>query len=281
MKRLFLIILPAITLLISLSALVMDDNGRAGVVGSPGETTCNTNQCHNSFTVNSGPGSVSASSSMNNWTYEPFGSYTISIKVAMSGFGLFGFGAELLNSSNTNAGTLTVSDAVHTQVKTASGKRNIVHKLNGGLNQDSMIFSFSWTAPDTTAGDLTLYFCGNASNANNQPAGDYIFCSTQVVSPAMPAGFERLISRDPFSFFPNPARQTINLHYFLKSSDIVNVKLYSLNGSAVYSLSGEYRNAGENNVLITLPAECSTGIYILSLESPSGKVCRKLAVERN
>src|SRR4051812_23609582 len=106
MKQKLLIIIGAIILSITLSAGIMDPDGKAGYTGAPLETTCNTTGCHNSFTLNSGDGSITATSTMDNWIYEPFTTYTITVKVAKPSVHLFGFASEILSSANTNAGTI-------------------------------------------------------------------------------------------------------------------------------------------------------------------------------
>ena len=141
MKRKLTISIGALLIIITFTAEFMNENGRAGYTGSPGEVTCNTTGCHNSFTLNSGGGTISATSTLINWIYEPLTNYTINIKVSKTDVLLFGFGAEILTSSNNNAGTIVATDAVHTQLKSrlVNGiiRKNIVHKLNGGISQDS------------------------------------------------------------------------------------------------------------------------------------------------
>lgn len=53
MKKTITLGLAAITI-ICMSFDVMDNNGIAGVTGSPSEKTCNQTGCHNSFSVNTG-----------------------------------------------------------------------------------------------------------------------------------------------------------------------------------------------------------------------------------
>jgi len=284
MKRI-IYLLSTLGLLVILSSSVLDDNGKAGYVGSPGETTCNTSNCHNSFVLNTGGGSVTARSDMDNWTYEPFQTYNISITVAKSGVGLFGFGVELLTSTNANAGTLNITDAAKTQIKSrvvsAVTRRNVVHKLNAGLSQDSMVFNFSWTAPDTSTGDLTMYFAGNCTNANGQPSGDYIYNGTQVITPADPStvGVNTLVVRDAFRVTPNPASDRINLHYNLNSNEHVRIVLHSISGARAYELLDAYQQAGENNISLDLPISLESGIYLLNLEGGSSKVSQKLLIQ--
>jgi hypothetical protein len=283
MKHSVIYIISISAILSILTAETMSDNGRAGAVGSPGETTCNTSQCHNSFPANTGGGSVRAESSMNNWTYDPLTTYYMSITVAKSGVGLFGVGAEILTSSNTNAGSIIVTDPAHTTIKSAIvggvSRKSLVHKLNGGASQDSMVFNFSWTSPDTTAGPLTMYFSGNATNANNAVTGDYIYTATQVILPASPNHVSDIITIDAFSVFPNPAEENITIHYTLQKNENVIALLYNVKGQVTNRLFDELKSAGAHNDKIALPDNFSPGIYYLSLECASGKLSRKILVK--
>jgi hypothetical protein len=282
MKRSIILTLTVLAVFISLTAAMMDENGKAGYTGSPGEVTCNTTNCHNSYALNSGGGSVSATCTMVNWKYEPLTTYTIQVKVAKSGVHLFGVGVEILDASNNNAGTITVTDAVHTQIKTRTvsgvARRNLVHKLNGGAGTDSVIFSFNWTSPDTTTGPITMYYAGNATNANGNESGDYIYTGSQAITPSTGNKVAEIVTVDGFSVFPNPVNKNFTIHYSLNKSENVNVKLYDLHGALVSVLLNEDRQSGENNDYVALPAACTTGVYLLSIESPSGRVSKKLIV---
>ena len=63
--RTFLITLSVLVFII-FTAEIASDNGRAVSVGSPGEVTCNTTNCHNSFTINTGGGIIELNSNMTN-----------------------------------------------------------------------------------------------------------------------------------------------------------------------------------------------------------------------
>jgi hypothetical protein len=282
MKRTITTLLFSFVLFFTLTSELMDDDGRAGSTGSPGETTCNTSNCHNSFVLNSGNGSITATCNMVNWKYEPLTTYTINIKVAKPGVGLFGFGVELLTSTNTNAGLLIVTDAVHTQIKsrTVNGvsRRNIVHKLNGGLSADSMIFTFNWTSPDTTVGPVTMYFAGNAANGTGTTSGDYIYSATQTISPSQGTWLEKPVTADPFTVFPNPAKENINVHYNLHTNDFVEIRLYDMKTSASYLLLNSERPAGTNNEVLSIPSDCKSGLYMLSLVSSRNRVVKKMFI---
>jgi hypothetical protein len=281
MKRVFTLGILCLAACFILTSALMDDNGRAGYTGSPGETTCNITQCHNSFAINSGGGSVTATSTMNNWVYAPNTTYTISIKVAKTGVHLFGLGCELLTYANTNAGTIVITNS-HNQIKTRTvsgvSRKSVVHTLNGGASQDSMIFTFNWTSPDTSTGIITMYFCGNAANANTMPTGDYIYSNSQVITPlSSTTGIADIPAGDIFSVYPNPVSDKINLHFTLKSKEMVKANLTDLSGRKSFVLFNKELPEGTNTISCEVPEGCS-GIYILSLESPSGRSCKKISI---
>lgn len=161
------------------------DDGKAGYTGSPGELTCAKSNCHNSFALNSGPGSVTiVAPTMSNWQYIPGQSYEISVTVSQSDMAVFGLGFEALQVSGANAGTLSSGTGTHTLNATVTGnsRKNVVHLLDGGLTTGAHSFTFTWLAP-STAMDVTFYVAGNAGNDNGSRTGDYIYTTSQLVTP--------------------------------------------------------------------------------------------------
>ncbi len=182
LKKLLLTLLPfaAIALLTSEQ---MSDNGKAGKTGSPGELNCT--DCHGSYALNSGGGSVSLQAAgMPTFQYTAGQTYTMSVTVTRSANSLFGIGLEALTATNANAGTLTVTDAASTSIKNATvsgvSRRNLVHTFDGGASSGSKVFNFSWTAPATGTGNVTFYYAGVACNGNGSESGDYVYTGSQV-----------------------------------------------------------------------------------------------------
>lgn len=151
------------------------DNGKAGVTGSPGEFDC-TN-CHSGTTINAGGGSITVSSDIPQAGYTPGNTYNFSVTVNQPNITLFGIGAEILNTSNANCGTIVVTNTTQTSIKTSLGKSNLVHKLNGGLvtTAGSKTFSFQWKAPSTNTTTATIYVAGVAANKNGSDTGDKVY----------------------------------------------------------------------------------------------------------
>ncbi|MBP6334711.1 MAG: hypothetical protein KA444_04495, partial [Bacteroidia bacterium] len=184
LKKISLSLLPFVAVILFSSEQLSDD-GRAGYTGSPGESDC-TN-CHGSFAVNTGGGSITLQNGgMPTNEYVAGQTYNLSITVARSSNSLFGFGFEALNTLNDNAGTLNITDAAATQIKTrvvnSITRRNVVHQLNAGSASGSKTFNFSWTAPITGAGPVTFYFAGAACDGNGNDNNDYIYKSSLTVN---------------------------------------------------------------------------------------------------
>ena len=181
-KKLLLITLP-LAVLVVLSAATMSDNGKAARTGSPGELNCT--DCHGDYALNSGGGSISISApGMSGNAYTAGQTYNMSVTVSRGASSLFGVGIEALTSANTNAGTLNITDAASTAIKSATisgvSRRNIVHTLNGGATAGSKVFNFSWTAPASGTGTVTFYFAGAACNSSGDEAGDYVYTGSQA-----------------------------------------------------------------------------------------------------
>jgi hypothetical protein len=268
MKRTFILALVFPLSFILLTSSLWDDSGQAGYTGSPLETTCNTTNCHNSFGLNSGTGSVSATSTFPNWAYYPGNTYTITVKVARTGSHLFGLGVELLDSTNQNGGTWTITNTAAMQIKTrivgGISRSNVVHKLNGGSGQDSMLFSFNWTAPAVDKGDLKMYFCGNCTNANGQPTGDYIYSGSQVILSSISNGLKNPESTSAVSVYPNPATEFFTVSVQDNYSGKTVIKLFDSHGRIIISETDEQVNSIISKK-INLPEYIKAGIYFISI----------------
>ena len=183
LKKLLISTLPIIILAI-LTSSQMNENGKAGRTGSPGELTCIT--CHNSYALNSGGGSISFQCmEMPTFEYTPGQTYMMSVTVARAGNSLFGVDIEALTSSNDNAGVLVITNSTSTTIKNISisgiVRHNITHTLNGGASSpNSKVFNFSWTAPASGTGNVTFYFTGAACNSSTSTSGDYIYSGSQI-----------------------------------------------------------------------------------------------------
>lgn len=266
-----------ITLLFAVSGAVlmssfgiMDDNGRAIAVGSPGESTCNQTGCHNSFTTNSGTGSVKITApTLTNWAYTPGQTYAITVTVTQANLKLYGFALEALTGSGANAGTLTAGTGSVLKSGTISGnsRTSVTHALNGGSGTGSHAFTFNWKAPATNIGNITFYCAGNATNSSNSATGDYIYTTSQVLTSTVGIVEQHNFAKQ-INVFPNPTTEYIQIANGENNVSTMNIHVTDLKGAIVLS---------KQNITSADKIEVSnlnTGTYILKIES-EGKVAFK------
>lgn len=251
-------------------AELMEKDGKAGRTGAPNEFDCTG--CHTSFPVNTGGGSITISSpNLTNWQYVPGNTYQIDVTVTKTGVQLFGFGFEALRTSNnTNGGALSITNPAETQIKTAiisgSPRTNVVHMENGGLTANTHTFSFNWTAPSTNIGNIKFYTAGNATNNNNDSLGDYVYKTSQLITPFM-VGLEEPTSGLNISVYPNPASNQVEVSGVKLDVDD-KVEMINANGKIIYKASIE--KATSNYRLKT--SDYSNGLYFLKLQSKQNKI---------
>jgi hypothetical protein len=259
---------------------INSDNGKAGATGSPGEQTCSQSNCHTGSTDNSMGGSVTLTSTdLVNWEYTPGQTYTLTATVMQQGRSLFGVGLEALLPSGANAGNLIAGTGTTIKTATVSGnsRRNIVHNMNAGATANAHSFTFTWTAPATDVGPITMYFAGNATNNNGAKTGDYIYNASQVVSPAGVGIPEQENSLFTFSFYPNPATDNLTANYSLEESSKVTYIIYDLTGKKIQTeTTNRFPGAQQQSIDVS---SLQAGTYFLSV-SVNGNVITKRFVKK-
>jgi uncharacterized protein (TIGR03437 family) len=172
----------------------------AGYSGVPGESTCAS--CHSG---GKGSGSVTVTFP-GGLTYSPGIAQHLVVTVADSAQKRWGFQltARQSGSSTSPGGGFTVGSDGYTQlVCTSSAFRNeqfgngcsgsttyplqyIEHTSAGTrLGQTgSAQFSFTWTPPANSTGNITIYVAGNAANGDGSTSGDHIYTASYTLSPA-------------------------------------------------------------------------------------------------
>ena len=259
---------------------IESDNGKAGATGSPGEQTCSQSNCHTGSTDNSMGGSVILTSTdLVNWEYTPGQTYTLTATVSQQGRSLFGIGLEALLPSGANAGNLVPGTGTTTKNATIAGnsRKNIVHNMNAGATANAHSFTFTWTAPATDVGPVTIYYAGNAANNNGTKTGDYIYNASQVVTPAGVNVQEQVITPFTFSFYPNPATENITVNYSLEQSAKVTYTIYDLTGKQVQSdSSNRFPGAQQQNVDVN---NLQAGTYLFSV-NVNGNVITKRFIKK-
>lgn len=276
MKLKFTIFLSLIVLGLSAFSFLKKD-GKEGYTGSPGEQSCNA--CHNTFALNSGPGDIRVVSNIPGNEYTPGATYQISVIVKQTGRSLFGFGLEALKSDNSNAGTLTVTDAVRTKKVTnaGNGRINMTHKLNGGATADSSVFTFDWTAPATNVGAITFYFAGVAADNSNSNANDYVYDDTYIINSTSTVSVEEEeLSALQILQLTNGVQVSMNL----LTSGKLDLRLIGMDGKLIQERVYENLNAGNQQLIIPTNG-ISAGVYVIQATFNQKVFSRKVFLMNN
>ena len=287
MKKLYYSLLLVIPALFNLATAPNNEAGKAGATGAPGEITCLSGGCHTSSNaLNQGPGSLSLTSNIPSTGYMPNVTYQMQLKVKETGRSLFGMGLVALTPTNMNGGTLVVTSPTKTKILnfTVSGvqRKNMVHALNGGVGQDSTVFTFDWKAPATLAtGDVTFYFAGNATNNNGGSNGDNVYTSTYIAKPSTASGNNELFIANGVDVFPNPVQDVLNIRYTLVEQSDVTINVLSTDGKLIKQLATKNGLTGAQEESIDMnDLNVGVGVYLVEIKTEKGSILRRVFVSK-
>ncbi|MDX2029924.1 MAG: choice-of-anchor V domain-containing protein [Blastocatellia bacterium] len=156
----------------------------AGRTGAPSEATCTA--CHGGAGVNTGGGSVAITGLPA--TYTPNQEINVTVTVTQASRVKFGFQLTALDDQGRRAGDLVVTDSNRTQVITGVVGGNLRQYMNHtgeGTTANpagQLSWTFRWKAPATSAGRVTFYAAGNATNNNSGSGGDLIYTTSAAVN---------------------------------------------------------------------------------------------------
>ncbi|MBN4065912.1 T9SS type A sorting domain-containing protein [Candidatus Amoebophilus asiaticus] len=235
----------------------------AGKTGAPGDVTCISSSCH-SGTVNTGSGTPIITIVGGDTTYLDSQTYTITVSITQTSITKFGFQIVVLDATNSNAGTVTITDATNTKTVALSGKTYVEHTSAGSTSNS---WSFDWKSPSTDVGAITFYAALNAANGDLTAANDDIYTTSLSINPDPTLSvFTRYDRENPkFNVYPNPASEYIHFNYS-----------ESINGGTLYltDLAGrQIQNwqiqsiAGIHDFRLALNNDTQPGIYVLHLRT--------------
>ncbi|HKQ78350.1 MAG TPA: choice-of-anchor V domain-containing protein [Blastocatellia bacterium] len=163
------------------SGMFPSRSGAPALGGFPQETSCV--ECHTG-TVNSGGGSLTITAPAN---YSPGQNVPVTVTINQASRVFFGFELTALNDQGQKAGDLIPSDARTQLVNGASpfaGRQYIQHSFSGIIAPSSgqNSWSFIWKAPAQSAGRVTFYAAGNASNADGGTTGDLTYTTSRSIN---------------------------------------------------------------------------------------------------
>ncbi len=292
-------ILSIVCVLVLAVVFMADSSGKLKYTGAPGEQTCSESNCHGAgngsntsggLADNAGPGSIYLTSipSIVNNLYVPGQVYQMTIHVTEQGKSLFGFSFEALDDSgNTDwhidngLGKITVTDAVHTQLRqlygSGPGRFTLTQTNNGGVSKDMASFNFNWTAP--VSGVVNLYYAGIASSNNGLPdAKDNVYKGTLKLSAGSVTTPIGIVDKTAFTVFPNPAIDILNVTFDNTQNQLVKIELYSLEGKMLKLLHNSFIPQGQFSHKYSV-SDVTSGVYILKMWGESIDINQKIVIE--
>ena len=229
-------------------------NGRTG---APGETTCATSSCHNSYPLNSGSGDVMISGPSE---YTPGEILTFVVNVSHTGQSRWGFELCTRTDGLDQGGEIMVTDPTYTQSSTGAGITNLKQTSSGTFNGQSneAQWEFEWQGPEEGTGPITIYAVGNAANGNNNRLGDYIYSTEFTVL----GGSGEVLPVDYYS----------QIEPIFTDANCANGYCHGNGASGLYLDSYEGLMAGGNHGLSVIPSDAENSILVqkISPDPPFG-----------
>lgn len=236
--------------------------------------TNNCTNCHGSFSVNSGNGSLNLIG-LPAGGYTPGEIYPLAIQLDDPDQSRWGFElTSYLNDNQTHeGGTLEIVQGnTMTQLSNNTGTDldYLKHTSNGtfqGVPNGPVAWPFLWTAPVSGSGSVTFEFAGNAANGNGSTGGDYIYVSSTTVTEIVNSVKNDVTLNKTFeliSAYPNPFNPTTTLRVKAPVSGLSTLAVYNMSGQLVRKvyegfLDGSVREFGFDG------SGLSSGIYIARL----------------
>jgi hypothetical protein len=228
-------------------------NPPLGNTGAPGESSCVS--CHSGSTL-SATGVVDFNFGGTNNLYVPGQTYTISI--SSTGNAKNGFQMTALDESNNAAGTFTAGTA--SSVGTANARRYIRHSVSNATSS----WTFQWTAPAESQGEVTFYYAYARANGAGGNTGDQIYLGNATIQQDISSDIS-VSSTTQKAVEIVVENREIRFSYSLPQSANIYFCIQDLSGKQMAYKNYGTRESGINTSTIALDNQFSSGIYICTL----------------
>lgn len=241
-----------------------------GNTGAPGNNTCASAGCHNTFGLNSGPGILSVSTDIPQSGFLPGETYSITVSMKESSRTIFGFQSLLFGeAAQSGVGTIQLTDTERTRTITASGNTYAEQSKTGSAAVDSAIWSFDWLAPDKGTGDVTIYTAAMAANGNGNKQGDRVYTSALLISENPTASLVELSEVAEAQLYPNPVQDQLSIRVTLSEPTPMRWQIHALDGRLVSSGETSTQSGSWNKVFDL--SSLANGLYLLEIRTNSGR----------
>ena len=271
--------------------------------GITAEPACNN--CHASFPLNSGGGSVEILDLPAQYTADQ--TYTLRVRVTHTHPGTvvspkWGFQITAVRADDgTGIGTFAIplagpapdfADSLRIRVGsgTKATRRYVEHSTYSTRTGmfGSAAWSFQWTAPSSDVGLILFTAAGNAADGTLDNSGDYIYTDAESISVAtVSVGDLGPVTHSLLSApSPNPSRGPVTLPYALANAGHARITIHDLAGRTIATVLDAPVAAGAGRVTWNgrrpdgTPAP--TGVYFARLHAPdeSRPITRRLLLTR-
>ena len=265
-----------IVLVLAMNDIISRSGGAPdGRTGAPGDMTCQ-NGCHNSFDLNSGPGTTDITSNIPETGYITGETYTINLIVKHSGRTKYGFGALAYGvTANDGIGTVSLTDSTRTQLSVAGNKQYLTHTSEGNTQaQDSAFWSFDWTAPEIGTGDVLIHAAFVAASNGDGNKEDYVYTDTLSISESLTNTIGQLAGIPEISIFPTLVEQQFRIELSAERSTDFEIKIMDSQGKQLYQLN-QILPIGQNAFSMDA-SSWSSGVYYIFLRSDASSSVEKV-----
>jgi Secretion system C-terminal sorting domain/Reeler domain len=241
-------------------------NNRTGAKGST--TTCGGSGCHGGTNVSTAVTITVDSGSTAVTHYVPGHAYTIKIHgTSTTGNNFFGFQFASVSGSGTSQVQAGTASGLPTNVGGDSYSSLVFVEHNAALAATSAgvyDVSFTWTAPSTAVGNITLYCTLNAVNGDGSAGSADQSNNTSVTLAQEPTSTGvASVSAPQFNAYPNPVSNTLNIQ--AAEAGTYDVQVYDLNGRSIASETMTINGSASLNT-----ANWAPGMYFVSLSKDGG-----------
>ena len=262
-------------LVLATQAISYSSGPPPGNAGAPGNNTCATAGCHNSFAVNSGDGVVGITTNIPESGFVPGETYTVTLKALDAGMSAFGFQALAYAASKPGGvGQVVLTDTDRTRTIGSGGNTYVEQNSAGSNATDSTTWSFDWVAPDKGTGDVSFYAAFVAANNNGNRQGDYVYTTNSLFPENLTASLSEIPEIAAASVYPNPVADIVSISLLINQPTEFHWKWVNIQGSVVSAgmrdlKPGEFSRSWD---LSDLPA----GLYVLELATNRGRWQQKV-----
>lgn len=250
----------------------LDSSGGSpgGKTGSPADgATCT--QCH-SGTANAVEGWITSDIPATGYMLGE--TYTITATGSHEAVVKFGFEVTAEDNMDAKTGAFVITNA--TDNKLTNDNSAVTHQAAGTTpSGDMRTWTFDWTAPAESTGDVTFYGAFNATNGNGGTSGDVVYTSNYTVIEHS-VGLNEIGQEElEVSLYPNPFTDYIRVSMMDDKKQVTSIQLFNQAGSMVKQINNS-SNESEWRLNAT---DLNAGMYFVVLETTDNTKVSKSVIK--